>query len=163
MIPVHPAVAFGLVVVAKDPAGNFLVMNPQKQGNDFYVDVNNQASYTKYTAIVYRDDINVPNHNSENYDLNVGNSITTGLKAISSSSDIKIYPNPLMDELTVETTGFNGAKMTIMDLFGREVYSGTLQASRELINTSTLGNGIYLLSLKEADKTVFIQKIIVNK
>jgi hypothetical protein len=164
MTPNNSSAVFDMVVVAKDAAGNFQIINTQKTGNNFVANVNVTASYSQFTAIIYRNDYTVTDQSSENYSLKVQNvAATTALTPMSGLMDIKLYPNPASEQINIEAGIFSGLDIQIMDILGKAIYASSLQPDKQVINTSGLDNGIYFVTLKEKDKVVFIQKIIVNK
>lgn len=58
---------------------------------------------------------------------------------------IKIFPNPIINELVVEIE--NKANIEIVDLFGQKIYSKVLINGSNLIDVSQLTNGIYILKI----------------
>jgi hypothetical protein len=65
-------------------------------------------------------------------------------------SDFAIYPNPTQDFITIKTQGTG--QVTITDLCGREMLSSTNLSTP--LNVSSLNKGVYVLTLKNGDKTL---------
>lgn len=70
------------------------------------------------------------------------------------ASNVKVYPNPVADELHVSGLE-EGAAYTIYDMTGRAIRSGNLVGGRT--NVSELSNGFYFIQT-EAGKVKFIKK-----
>jgi hypothetical protein len=70
---------------------------------------------------------------------------------------LKIYPNPVTDQLTVEFSGNRESEieMMVVDLCGKLLSSKKYSASKKLptISTARLTPGTYILRVKEKDKT----------
>jgi uncharacterized repeat protein (TIGR01451 family) len=70
--------------------------------------------------------------------------LMTGLNS-SIISDIKIYPNPASETLTIENPSNSDYPVTIYELSGRLVYSKVLESETEVIDIKYLQSGIYIL------------------
>lgn len=84
------------------------------------------------------------------------------------NSSIKIYPNPASDFLTVSFENEllkPGAVLSIKDLCGRavkQVNMEDLSLASDRIDISDLSKGIYLLSVKNNEQTVYCIKLVKN-
>jgi hypothetical protein len=75
---------------------------------------------------------------------------------------VKIYPNPAVDVVTIETNSNGGnTQLIITDCVGKEVYNQQTTLSSTTVNTSGLSKGIYFVSLHEGTKSV-TQKLIIQ-
>ena len=74
-------------------------------------------------------------------------------------NDLRVYPNPTHDKLTVESQGSLITKLAIMNLSGRKVYESRLKGNRATIDLGGLPQGIYIM-LVERGKDVVYSKII---
>lgn len=65
----------------------------------------------------------------------------------SQNNSLKIYPNPVKNQLTIDTTGLqtNNEDSQIYDLSGRQLYCGKINGG--VINVPTLPSGIYILKV----------------
>ena len=82
----------------------------------------------------------------------------TGIAEIKSDADLKIYPNPVKDDLRIESGELKINNVKILDLSGRTVVnlnSGHVNS----INVSALLSGVYLVKI-ETDKGVVTKKIV---
>lgn len=71
--------------------------------------------------------------------------ILTGIKTVS-KDPIRIYPNPVNNELIIESAALHAA-VQITDLLGRVVYRGIINSVKQSINTSALVSGTYVLQV----------------
>ena len=121
------------------------------------------------TIMAYVDDINrFPESNENNNQLEVidpfpclKNALISSLPATTTneSSSIKVYPNPVMDELIIEFNG-NNEKMNfeILNSIGQVVFKGNL-LERTVVQTSSFSSGVYVIKLDNG-KTFEFKKII---
>lgn len=78
------------------------------------------------------------------------------------SKGIKIYPNPVKNQLTI--SGLPKGSITtisITDIIGKTVYISTVKDETETINVSGLNKGIYLIKISQGEQSV-TKKIIVE-
>jgi len=78
------------------------------------------------------------------------------------STAIKVYPNPVADNLSIDLNGVSGnAKVTIYSSTGQLLKTEKLNTQNNTININHLQNGLYLVNLHFSDyKTVKTFKII---
>ncbi|MBA3828111.1 MAG: T9SS type A sorting domain-containing protein [Taibaiella sp.] len=63
---------------------------------------------------------------------------------------VSIYPNPVMDELTIEHAVKN-TTLKIFNMVGTQVLNATISTEKEIISTSSLQPGIYMLQLTDGN------------
>lgn len=64
-------------------------------------------------------------------------------------SNLKIYPNPVIDKMMIETDEANfNTDYKIIDQFGREVIAGEVNGKSSVVNLNNLAKGIYILKTK---------------
>jgi len=85
--------------------------------------------------------------------------LTVGTKDITAESRFKIYPNPVVDELTMEMKGnTEEVVFQIIDMMGSVVYQGIMK-DKKMMNLSTLQPGLYIInSISQANR--FVRPII---
>jgi outer membrane protein assembly factor BamB len=89
------------------------------------------------------------------------NAITLSANEISTMNGFKIYPNPVNNGEFYISTLSNGIKsVKIFDLLGKQVYSKNIEAN-EIIKTSNLRSGIYILKVEEDDK-IATSKLVIK-
>ncbi|MFH2142682.1 MAG: T9SS type A sorting domain-containing protein [Bacteroidota bacterium] len=74
-------------------------------------------------------------------------------------SNIKIFPNPANNDITIKITGNECTKAEIYDLEGQILKSAILHNSETNINIDNINKGIYLLKIY-SDKEVITRKLI---
>ena len=98
---------------------------------------------TNWENNIYIDDISIFNRVSNT---------STGINDFYNDvlSNIRIYPNPVNAQLTVDQ--LNAGKnmpYRIVNVFGQQVMSGILQNQKSVIDLSRLSSGVYFFHVKE--------------
>ena len=85
--------------------------------------------------------------------------LTVGTKDITAESRFKIYPNPVVDELTMEMKGnTEEVVFQIIDMMGSVVYQGIMK-DKKMMNLSTLQPGLHIVNaISQANR--FVRPII---
>lgn len=92
----------------------------------------------------------------------VYNIIKTNVNSIDGFNDLKVYQIPGKSEIILEGTKINGATLSFINLVGAKVtYQQELQSNYNLINTSMLSSGIYLLVIRKGQEQI-IRKILIE-
>ena len=132
-------------------------VNLSKKEIKFFI--NNSLVYTntfsssieKIDEVDYHFDNNYSNFSIDNVVIkNLGDLSTDELN----KKEIKIYPNPIQDVLSVQTNEKINS-VEIFDLTGKSI----LKSSEKTINTQTLAKGVYIVKVK-TDNQEISQKII---
>jgi hypothetical protein len=81
--------------------------------------------------------------------------IPTGIIQNVSAKDVKVYPNPTTNELTIEMEG-NAieTEFDVLNSIGQVVFTGIL-VEKTVVQTSSFTPGIYLVRLKSGDTFEF--------
>ncbi|HYX08026.1 MAG TPA: T9SS type A sorting domain-containing protein [Bacteroidales bacterium] len=77
----------------------------------------------------------------------------TGIREHSNPS-LKIFPNPVFDELTIENSENRIKSLAIYDLYGKQVMNRTYSSQILKLNLKDLPAGIYVVQLKYDDRQV---------
>ncbi|MFZ4723891.1 MAG: M6 family metalloprotease domain-containing protein [Paludibacter sp.] len=94
----------------------------------------------------------------EDYSINI-TAATTGINQSIANSTFKVYPNPVKNELIIESANNEEtASVEIINLTGQVVFKSELSKTT-LVQTSSLPIGIYLVKLTRG-KTIEFKKII---
>ena len=74
-------------------------------------------------------------------------------------ADVTVYPNPATDELHIDMLSDGNARVNLYDLTGRKVYSSKVTDTSNVVNISSVKNGIYVLEVQagNARKTMKFQ------
>lgn len=77
-------------------------------------------------------------------------------------ANTSVYPIPATNQLNIELpVGIESANVIISDVQGREVYSSKLNATKKVIDVSTLNKGMYIVNI--SNNTSSIAKNILIK
>lgn len=141
----------GYVLHSDAPSGNqWYVQNGfinSATNQDYTVNVNG-AYYVIVTLLGCRSDAS-----------NILNVTLTGMEVTENNKTIKVYPNPVSNELIIEIEGNN--KKTNFEIFnsiGQVVFNGYL-IEKTIVQTNSYTPGVYLIKL-ENGKTFKFKKII---
>ena len=85
--------------------------------------------------------------------------VTTGITEINGQANIKIYPNPVSDKMTLEILEKSIEEVQIIDITGKEVLSLKLKYGSNIIDCNTLEPGMYFLKPTNATKALKFIKI----
>ncbi|MBA3664367.1 MAG: T9SS type A sorting domain-containing protein [Bacteroidetes bacterium] len=97
-------------------------------------------------------------------DINL-TSLTVGQSSNDIYTNIKVFPNPSSSQITLQySTAVKESTIDITDVLGKTIYSevifNTGPGSGAVINTSGFYNGVYLVKIKQKNKTVYTTKFI---
>jgi hypothetical protein len=73
---------------------------------------------------------------------------------------LKVWPNPAGDLLNIETLGFPEAEVVLYNSQGRVVYREKM-AGRTALPSASLPAGLYFLEIREGQRVVSRQKVII--
>jgi hypothetical protein len=82
------------------------------------------------------------------YTFILHNSSTTSTQDLIQESSIKVYPNPILNELTIQKDSYDDTNYSIINLTGQTLSSGTLTSSKSIIQTSDFPVGIYFVKIE---------------
>ncbi|MEL6988726.1 MAG: T9SS type A sorting domain-containing protein, partial [Bacteroidota bacterium] len=112
--------------------------------------------------------INIPGINREMVEINLtpenpsieniifsvnGNEVTTGIEDLLDAEDVNIFPNPFSNEIQIsfEVKTSADARLSIVDINGKEVMNQTLRLNQgtynESFDLSNLANGLYMMNI----------------
>jgi hypothetical protein len=93
--------------------------------------------------------------------IDIGDCSTTAINQLPKIQDYKIYPNPVRDQLTIETNNIGIETVyTLSDYLGTEYYECKSSADKVTIPMGNLKNTAYLLKISSKNNTPTIVKII---
>ncbi len=75
------------------------------------------------------------------------------------SADIKIYPNPAKDFITIQADDLQKMSVTITDLSGKIIINQEINDN--ILNTSMLKSGVYIIRIFEKTNIISTQKLII--
>lgn len=83
-------------------------------------------------------------------------------KSSSSTVNVKVYPNPIVNTITIENTDIQG-RIEICTLAGQVIMNSILPANKSSIDLSEISSGLYVLRVFQQDNVVNTFKIIKSK
>lgn len=81
------------------------------------------------------------------------------IRLMDADQGIKIYPNPVVDVLTIETDQIS--QYAIYDLHGKCIQEGSIDSGLNTVQTEKLINGSYILKVI-SDTNIYTQKFVVS-
>ncbi|MFL5753118.1 MAG: T9SS type A sorting domain-containing protein, partial [Bacteroidia bacterium] len=94
---------------------------------------------------------------------NIKNNRMIGIRKYTYSVNVKVYPNPANDEITVELEKSNeDCTIEFVNVLGITVLFKDTKENRIRINSSALENGVYYLGVKVNGKKTGIQKLVIQ-
>ncbi len=83
----------------------------------------------------------------------IKDTLTIGIEERALGTDFYFYPNPVVDEITIESAAQNPVNIRIFDLSGRIVLGAQVESGARL-DVSELLSGVYFMELSGRNKTV---------
>ena len=77
------------------------------------------------------------------------NTVISDIKTLDNQGVVKIYPNPTSDVLNIEIEKVEAARLEIVDILGKSVYTEGITNSYFSVATKSLQNGFYFLKLTD--------------
>jgi len=73
-------------------------------------------------------------------------------------NNVKVYPNPANDNITIETNLNTEQRFEIINMVGQTIYTNNIRKIA-IVNTSAFANGVYILKLS-SDKETVVKKFV---
>jgi hypothetical protein len=90
--------------------------------------------------------------------------IVGAIEEFSKNNNVKIYPNPFSDYIDIEIQdNYTIVEMQVIDVFGKTIFKQKVNRKQVRIPLTDIGNGLYILQLKDKNQQVSNYKIICNK
>ena len=90
---------------------------------------------------------------------------STGVEDYSFLNQIAVYPNPAKNKFVVELPNFdiqNNLKLNLLNVFGQEITQVSINSTLTTIDIQTLAPGMYIYQIKDKNKVLKSDKIIVE-
>lgn len=85
-----------------------------------------------------------------------------GVNNVLANSDVKVYPNPANENVSIETNKGNNNVITILDLSGKTIETINTSKSITVLNTSNLTSGIYFIQITNEFGSITKKLVIEN-
>ena len=76
------------------------------------------------------------------------------------NSDIRMYPNPAADKVTVELQNTTATEICVMDIYGKTVVRQAVNSQSEVLDLGNLAKGMYFVQIRNNSKVEATQKLI---
>ena len=150
-----------------DPSYNITIENNEVNWTFFTGELNNYYNYgNSGTIIGWSTNVYNPNLNESILPVKIIGRVqaTTDVVSTSITSPIKIYPNPAIDHLTIETTpDIKNGVLVIYNINGQKMLEQTLQDTNTEINTNNFAAGVYILKISNENRIMDVRKITIRK
>jgi len=90
--------------------------------------------------------------------IDINRSAVLNLGVAENQIEVKAYPNPTTNQLTLEGEYLEGSVVRVMDLSGRVVYQANIESNSAQISTFDWNSGMYTLEL-QSDRGVTVMRI----
>lgn len=90
--------------------------------------------------------------------------ITTATSVLPTEAfgDVEVYPNPAADKVAIKIPDdLAGGQCTLRDVTGRKLYTQTASTHRQILDTQTLPDGLYFISVSKGARTI-VRKMLVQ-
>ncbi|MBQ4478906.1 MAG: T9SS type A sorting domain-containing protein [Bacteroidales bacterium] len=77
-------------------------------------------------------------------------------------SEVRMYPNPAADRVTIDLQNTTANKIRMVDLYGRIVVEQDVDGQMEMIDLSNLANGMYFVQICNNGKVTATRKLMKN-
>jgi len=81
---------------------------------------------------------------------------------LTKTNEMKIYPNPANDRITIENPYSQTFTLKIFDLMGKVVKYDIIPSDKKQIDVQDLCNGVYILEFSSAEKNMQ-DKLIIRR
>lgn len=85
-----------------------------------------------------------------------------GVNNVLANSDVKVYPNPAKENVSIETIKGNNNVITILDLSGKIIEMVNTSKTITVLNTSNLTSGIYFIQITNEFGSITKKLVIEN-
>jgi len=91
------------------------------------------------------------------------NAVTTGTVSAPSISEIKVYPNPASDHITIESSeDVTIGSISIYNIKGQKVIEQSIKAGNIDIDTHNFAKGIYIMKISSNNQQIEERKLIIG-
>ena len=92
------------------------------------------------------------------YEISTSSETTLGIEL-----NIKVYPNPTSNLISIDTDIISPSELTITDLAGKVFLNKKMNSyTASNIDVSDFANGVYLIKIKDQLNHIFVSKFVKN-
>jgi hypothetical protein len=134
-------------------AGNLILLNSVASSTNSYTDLNPPAMGMVYYQIeVVNPNLCTPTAKMMDYSASRSNIVSTPFTGISNlhSEDLKVYPNPFSESVTIDLPVSEGAcEISVLDITGRKLLTEKhVAAPHYIIHRGALSQGVLFIEVK---------------
>lgn len=75
---------------------------------------------------------------------------------------VRVYPNPAEKYLTLANPTGQSIELTVYDAIGRKVIQKTIIGEQQTIDVQQLVDGVYFAEVKQSDKVIKVEKVLIQ-
>jgi hypothetical protein len=87
-------------------------------------------------------------------------SVATGIVSVASPEEIAVYPNPASDKITIEVKKNKYTSISIADMMGKVISTGSLSSDKETISLESFDKGMYFITLTDTAGNSKVLRIV---
>ena len=76
------------------------------------------------------------------------------------NADIRIFPNPASDKVTIELQNISATEICVMDIYGKTVVRQAINGQSEVLDLGNLAKGMYFVQIRNNSKVEATQKLV---
>ena len=96
-----------------------------------------------------------------NFAIAIDDSFFTSTQDAEFENEIVLYPNPASESVFISHNTIDELSIKVMDLTGRMMSKQTIDRSN-MVNTSYLTNGVYLVEITSGEK-IAVKKMVIQR
>ncbi len=86
------------------------------------------------------------------------------IQNIDSKNQIKVFPNPAQNQITIESEIFNNdnLKIVLSDLTGKNIQINHSKSKETTLFLNNIDNGLYIIKIFDKDNLILTEKLMIN-
>ena len=135
-----------------------------EKNTNYYVDHNGSETTVQSndSGIIIIEDVSF-NSPSEVLDVRIAKT-TTKISDITKKDNIRIYPNPVKDNLYIDTSEYRSpiSNISVFSYSGALIYRNVISADQTIIDTGSFPEGIYILKVESKEKVSSSRFVVIR-
>jgi hypothetical protein len=146
-------------IFAATESGPFVYVTETQQWHELSGDV---APDQRYWALEYIDEMKTARfatYGRGAWDFRLSTPLSV---PVAKNETFNIYPNPCVNQVTIQKTGESNTRLALFDMSGKQVYSGSFAGKTQTIQLNALASGMYLLHMDDGKRRE-TKRLIINR
>jgi hypothetical protein len=146
-------------IFAATESGPFVYVTETQQWHELSGDV---APDQRYWALEYIDEMKTARfatYGRGAWDFRLSTPLSV---PVAKNETFNIYPNPCVNQVTIQKTGESNTRLALFDMSGKQVYSGSFAGKTQTIQLNALASGMYLLHIDDGKRRE-TKRLIINR